>query len=154
MSTSLARIGRRWWPVRRSTRAGATKPSGSQTTPARYGPASTVDGMSDAGPDDAEPLEIVPHLVPIEAHDPDAGGASVVRLFFQPGDRTAAPEVDLADVVVFESWDRVAIALVRRSVAGTGADGTVHGVSLVRRAPVSLDVALAEPLGTRPLLDA
>src|SRR3954452_23282819 len=35
MSTSSARIGRRWWPVGRSTRCGVAKPSGSQGTPRR-----------------------------------------------------------------------------------------------------------------------
>src|SRR4051812_38271099 len=35
MSTSSARIGRRWWPVGRSTRCGVAKPSGSQDTPRR-----------------------------------------------------------------------------------------------------------------------
>lgn len=44
--------------------------------------------------DDIEPLEIDPYCVPIEAHDPEIGGPSVVRLFFQPGDRGAAPAVD------------------------------------------------------------
>lgn len=127
----------------------------------------TVTGMGDAdaydefepldkvGEDDEfEPLEIVPYPVPIEAHDPEVGGRSVVRLFFQPGDRGAAPDVDVAEVVILEAWDCVSIGLVRRGVSGEGPDGIVYGESLLRRANVSLDVALAEPLGTRPLLDA
>lgn len=92
-----------------------------------------------------EPLEIVPYPVPIEAHDPEVGGGSVVRLFFQPGDRSAAPDVDLAEVVILETWDRVSIGLVRRGVTGEGPDGVSYGESLLRRAGVSLDVALAEP---------
>src|SRR5215204_2456296 len=101
-----------------------------------------------------EPLEIVPYPVPIEAYDSEVGGRSVVRLFFQPGDHAAAPEVDLAEVVILETWDRVSIGLVRRGVSGEGPDGVNYGESLLRRANVSLDVALAEPLGTRPLVDA
>lgn len=127
----------------------------------------TVRGMGDAdaydefepldtaGEDDEiEPLEIVPYRVPIEAHDPEIGGPSVVRLFFQPGDRGAAPDVDIAEVVILETWEHVSIGLVRRGVTGEGPDGVGYGETLLRRANVSLDVALAEPLGTRPLLDA
>jgi hypothetical protein len=111
--------------------------------------------LDDAGEeDDIEPLEIVPYAVEIEAHDPEVGGGSVVRLFFQPGDRAAAPEVDLAEVVILEAFDRVSIGLVRRGVTGEGPDGVNYGESLARRANVSLDVALDEPLGTRPLVDA
>lgn len=110
--------------------------------------------LDNAGEDEIEPLEIVPYPVPIEAHDPEVGGGPVVRLFFQPGDRGAAPDVDLAEVVILETWDRVSIGLVRRGVTGEGPDGVNYGESLLRRANVSLDVALAEPLGTRPLVDA
>jgi hypothetical protein len=106
------------------------------------------------GEDPVEPLEIVPYPVPIEAYDPEVGGRSVVRLFFQPGDHAAAPEVDLAEVVILETWERVSIGLVRRGVSGEGPDGVNYGESLLRRANVSLDVALAESLGTRPLVDA
>ena len=35
MSTSSARMGRRWWPDESSTRSGCIKPSGSQDTPPR-----------------------------------------------------------------------------------------------------------------------
>ena len=108
-----------------------------------------------AGEDDEiEPLEVVPYWVPIEAHDPEIGGPSVVRLYFQPGDRGAAPDVDIAEVVILETFERVSIGLVRRGVFGEGPDGVSYGESLNRRANVSLDVALDEPLGTRPLLDA
>jgi hypothetical protein len=114
-----------------------------------------LEPLERAGEDDeVEPLEIVPYPVPIEAHDPEVGGRSVVRLFFQPGDRGAAPDVDLAEVVILETWDRVSIGLVRRGVTGEGPDGVGYGETLARRANVSLDVALAEPLGTRPLVDA
>lgn len=112
----------------------------------------TVREMSDADP--FEPLEIIPYPVEIEAHDPEVGEGSVVRLFFQPGDRGAAPEVDIADVVILETWERVSIGLVRRGVTGEGPDGVNYGETLARRANVALDVALAEPLGTRPLVDA
>jgi hypothetical protein len=58
-------------------------------------------------------------------------------------------------VVVLEQWDRVSIGLVRRIIAGDGPDGTVYGGEpLVHGAQVSLDVALREPLGARPLTDA
>jgi hypothetical protein len=113
-----------------------------------------LEPPDDGGEAPAEPLEIVPYPVEIDAYDPEVGGPSVVRLFFQPGDHAAAPEVDLAEVVVLESWDRVSIALVRRGVTGEGPDGVNYGESLLRRAKVSLDVALAEPLGKRPLVDA
>jgi hypothetical protein len=104
--------------------------------------------------DEVEPLEIVPYPVEIEAHDPEVGGRSVVRLYFQPGDRGAAPDVDIAEVVILETWDRVSIGLLRRGVTGEGPDGVGYGETLLRRANVSLNVALAEPLGTRPLVDA
>lgn len=110
--------------------------------------------LGNAGEDEVEPLEIVAYPVPIEAHDPEVGGGSVVRFFFQPGDRGATPDVDLADVVILETWDRVSIGLVRRGVTGEGPDGVNYGESLLRRANVSLDVALAEPLGRRSLVDA
>jgi hypothetical protein len=116
---------------------------------ARYGA-----GMGDADDEDEfEPLELVPCPVPIDAHDPQVGG-SVVRLFFQPGDRGRAPYVDVADVVILEAWDRVSIGLVRRVLAGEGPGGLNYGDSLARKAPVSLDVALDEPLGERMLVDA
>src|SRR3954464_12999011 len=46
MSTSSARIGRRWWPVGRSTRCGVAKPSGSQGTPRRV-PRVDTDALLD-----------------------------------------------------------------------------------------------------------
>src|SRR3954453_19532645 len=46
MSTSSARIGRRWWPVGRSTRCGVAKPSGSQGTPRRV-PRVDADALLD-----------------------------------------------------------------------------------------------------------
>lgn len=57
-------------------------------------------------------------------------------------------------MVILEAWDRASIGLVRRGVTGEGPDGIAYGESLRRRANVSLDVALDEPLGTRPLVDA
>jgi hypothetical protein len=117
---------------------------------ARYGA-----GMGDADDEDEfEPLEIVPYGVPIDGHDPEVGEGAVVRLFFQPGDHGRAPYVDIADVVILEAWDRVSIGLVRRGLTGEGPDGLNYGESLHRRAPVSLDVPLDEPLGKRPLVDA
>ena len=117
----------------------------------RYGPGMATQ---EAGDEEFEPLEIVPYPVPIEAHEPGVGGASTVRLFFQPGDRAAAPDVDIAEVVVLESWDRVSIGLVRRGLTGEGPGGVMYGESLMRRQNVTLDLGLAEPLGTRTLLDA
>src|SRR3954452_8883379 len=46
MSTSSARIGRRWRPVGRSTRCGVAKPSGSQGTPRRV-PRVDTDALLD-----------------------------------------------------------------------------------------------------------
>ena len=42
-----------------------------------------------------EPLEIVPFPVPINAHDPDVGGPSVVRLFFRPVATAVGPVAGL-----------------------------------------------------------
>jgi hypothetical protein len=110
----------------------------------------------DADDETLEPLECVPHPVAIEAHDVNIGGPSTVRLFFTPrGGQDSRPDVGLADVLVLEQWDRVAIGLVRRIVRGDAPDGTVHGGEpLIRGAQVSVDVELREPLGTRPLIDA
>ena len=55
---------------------------------------------------------------------------------------------------MLETWERVSIGLVRRGLTGEGPDGVGYVETLLRRANVSLDVALAEPLGTRPLVDA
>jgi hypothetical protein len=101
-----------------------------------------------------EPLEVVPVPVPIEAHDPDVGGPSVVRLFFRAGDHGAWPGGGLSDVLVIEAWDRVSIGLLRRIVSGEAPDGTMYGESLQMGRQASVDVALARSLGTRPLLDA
>jgi hypothetical protein len=61
----------------------------------------------------------------------------------------------VSDVVVLEQWDRVAIGLVRRIVTGDGPDDTHYGARLlIKHPPVTLDVELREPLGTRPLIDA
>jgi hypothetical protein len=57
-------------------------------------------------------------------------------------------------VLVIEAWDRVSIGLLRRIVNGEAPDGTMYGESLQMGRQVSLDVALARSLGTRPLLDA
>src|SRR3954447_26679882 len=76
MSTSLARMGRRWWPVRRAARAGATKPSGSQPTPATIG----ADRASapDAGSEDRVlAVTLVIRSVPLPGpreHQCDHGG--------------------------------------------------------------------------------
>jgi hypothetical protein len=107
--------------------------------------------------DDFEPLECLPLPVDIEAYDVEVvGPATIVRLFFTP--RLGAdprPGNELSEVVVFEQWDRVAIGLVRRIVAGDGPNNTVYGGEpLIGGAQVSLDVALREPLGARPLTDA
>jgi hypothetical protein len=106
--------------------------------------------------DDAEPLECMPLPVGIEAYDVEGGGPATARLFFSP--RPGAdprPGNELSDVVVLEQWDRVSIGLVRRVIAGDGPEGVVYGGEpLVHGTQVSLDVALREPLGTRPLIDA
>src|SRR5262249_41561328 len=115
--------------------------SSSGSMPCRYG-----DQMGDADPHDesqppnsgdenpVEPLEIIPYPVPIDAHDPEVGGRSIVRLFFQPGDHAAAPEVDLAEVVILETWERVSIGLVRRGVTGEGSGRSqLRGVTTTPR---------------------
>jgi hypothetical protein len=61
----------------------------------------------------------------------------------------------LSEVVILEQFDRVAVGLVRRVVAGDAPDGTVYGGEpLIAGTQVSLDVELRERLGTRPLIDA
>ncbi|MDA0184814.1 hypothetical protein OJ997_31215 [Solirubrobacter phytolaccae] len=107
--------------------------------------------------DDFEPLECRPSVVHVEAYDVGvAGSDTVVRLFFRP--RPGAdprPGNELADVLVLEDWDRVAIGLIRRVVAGDGPSNTVYGGEpLIRGAQVSLDVELREPLANRQLIDA
>lgn len=102
----------------------------------------------------AEPLRVIAAPVEIDAFDADAPRDLVVRLFFQPGDHGQAPHVDIAEVVVLETADRVSIGLVRRGVDGEWPRFVLHGESLRRRSPVALDVPLDEPLGTRTLIDA
>jgi hypothetical protein len=116
----------------------------------RYGDAMT-DGDDD---EEFEPLEVVPVPVPINAHDPEIGGPSVVRLFFSAGAYEDWPGGGLANVLVIEDWDRVSIGLVRREVEGDAPDATGYGESLKMGRQVSLDVALSRSLGTRSLLDA
>jgi hypothetical protein len=111
----------------------------------------------DVDHEEFEPIECAPLPVAIEAYDVEVGGPStMIRLFFTP--RLGAdprPGNLLSNVLVFEQWDRVAIGLVRRVVAGDGPDGTVYGGEpLIQGTQVSLDVDLREPLGTRPLVDA
>jgi hypothetical protein len=101
-----------------------------------------------------EPLEVVPVPVPIVAHDPDAGGPSVVRLFFRAGAYSDWPGGRLSEVLVIEAGDRVSIGLLRREVFGEAPDGMMYGESLHMGGGVSLDVPLTSPLGTRSLLDA
>lgn len=100
-----------------------------------------------------EPLEVVPVPVPINAHDPEVGGPSVVRLFFRAG-AYGWPGGGISDVLVIEDWDRVSIGLLRREVEGEAPGGTMYGESLAMGGEVSLDVALSRSLGTRKLLDA
>jgi hypothetical protein len=102
----------------------------------------------------AEPLQVVAAPVEIDAFDTDAARDPIVRLFFQPGEHGHAPHVDIAEVVVLETADRVSIGLVRRGVDGEWPRGVLHGESLMRRPPVALDVRLDEPLVTRTLIDA
>jgi hypothetical protein len=104
--------------------------------------------------EELEPLEVVPVPVPIEAHDPDAGGPSVVRLFFRAGAYGDWPGGGVSDVFVIEAGDRVSIGLLRREVFGEAPDGTMYGESLQMGGEVSLDVPLSRSLGTRSLLDA
>jgi hypothetical protein len=109
----------------------------------------------DIDDDEYEPLECVPHLVAIEAYDVEVGGPSTVRLFFEAASQQPWPGGDLSDVVVLDDWERVSIALVRRSIEGDAPDGTSYGGRLLIRFPqVSLDVQLRDPLGTRTLIDA
>jgi hypothetical protein len=111
--------------------------------------------MSDADEhEEFEPLEVVPVPVPIDAHDPDVGGPSVVRLFFRAGAYGDWPGDQLSDVLVIEAGDRVSIGLMRREVFGEAPDGMMYGESLQMGGQVSLDVALSRSLGTRSLLDA
>jgi hypothetical protein len=106
------------------------------------------------GDEEFEPLEVVPVPVPIEAHDPDAGGSSVVRLFFRAGAYSDWPGGRLSEVLVIEAGDRVSIGLLRREVFGDAPDGMTYGASLQMGGEVSLDVPLSSSLGTRSLLDA
>ena len=112
--------------------------------------------MEDVEDDDFEPLECVRLPVAIEAYDVEVGGPSTIRLFFRmPGGFAPEPGGGLSEVVVLEDWDRVAIGLVRRLVQGDAPDGTVYGGELlIRGVQVSLDVALHDSLGERPLIDA
>lgn len=67
------------------------------------------------------------------------------------------PGGDIADVVVFESWDRVSVGLRRRLLVGDGPNDVAYGGELLMAgSPTSLDVELQEPLalGDRPLIDA
>jgi hypothetical protein len=113
--------------------------------------------MTDEDEDDDEefePLELVPVPVYINAHDPDAGGPSVVRLFFRAGSHDDWPGGGISDVLVIEDSDRVSIGLVRREVDGQAPDGTGYAVLLKMGGWASLDIALSRSLGTRSLLDA
>jgi len=111
--------------------------------------------MGDADEDEElEPLEIVPVPVPIDAHDPEVGGPTVVRLFFKAGAHGGWPGGGISDVLVIENWDRVSIGLLRRIVEGDAPDGTGYGESLKMGPLASLDVPLARSVGTRSLLDA
>jgi hypothetical protein len=116
----------------------------------RYGAA-----MPDEDDDEEfEPLELVPVPVSIDAHDPDVGGPSVVRLFFRAGSHDDWPGGGISDVLVIEDSDRVSIGLVRRELHGEGPDGTGYAVLLQMGGWASLDVILSSSLGTRSLLDA
>jgi hypothetical protein len=106
------------------------------------------------GDEEFEPLEVVPVPVPIEAHDPDAGGPSVVRLFFRAGADSHWPGGGVSDVLVIEAGDRVSIGLLRREVFGDAPNGMTYGESLQMGGEASLDVPLSSSLGTRSLLDA
>jgi hypothetical protein len=111
--------------------------------------------MTDEDDDEEfEPLELVPDPVSIDAHDPDAGGPSVVRLFFRAGSHGGWPGGGISDVFVIEDGERVSIGLVRREVEGHGPDGMMYGPSLQMGGWASLDVVLSSSLGTRALLDA
>jgi hypothetical protein len=111
--------------------------------------------MTDEAEDEEfEPLQIVPVPVAIDAHDPDVGGPSVVRLFFRAGSHGGWPGGGISDVLVIEDADRVSIGLVRRVIEGEAPDGMAYGESLQMGGSASLDVALSRSLGARSLLDA
>jgi hypothetical protein len=101
-----------------------------------------------------EPLELVPVPVSIDAHDPDVAGPAVVRVFFKAGAYGDWPGGRLSDVVVIESGDRVSIGLIRQEVFGDDPNGTADGESLQMGGGASLDVPLADSLGTRAIVDA
>ncbi len=117
----------------------------------RYGAAMTDEDDDD---NEFEPLQLFPDPVPINAHDPDPGGPSVVRLFFRAGSHGDWPGGGISDVFVIEDGERVSIGLVRRELDGQAPDGTWYGVSLQMGGWASLDVGLSRSLGTRSLLDA
>jgi hypothetical protein len=110
----------------------------------RYGDAITDEDENDD--EELEPLELFPDPVAISAHDPDAGGPSVVRLFFRAGSHGGWPGGGISDVFVIEGSDHVSIGLVRRELQGDGPDGTGYGVSLKMGGWASLDVVLSPPL--------
>jgi hypothetical protein len=108
----------------------------------RYGAAMTDEDNDE----EFEPLELVPVPVSIDAHDPDVGGPSVVRLFFRAGSHGGWPGGGISDVFVLEDGERVSIGLVRpaREWARLCGGGPDHASSL----RFSREATLASSSGT------
>lgn len=108
-------------------------------------------GMNDEK-DEFEPLEVISLPVEIEGAAADAG-EPLLRLFFRS--KAGQPGGNVAQVVVIEQWDRVAVALLKRVLTGDAPDGLCYGgETLLRGELTTIEIRLREPLGDRPVLDS
>jgi hypothetical protein len=107
--------------------------------------------MSDADdlPDDEGPLRWFRSPLDWTAYDEEG---SVLRVFFiQPG-TGSGPGAAIAEVVVSECLDVVAVTLFERVLSGVLPDGSIAASSLAA-VPGCLEIELDRPLAGRKLID-
>jgi hypothetical protein len=98
-----------------------------------------------------EPLEWQPEPVELLRYDAVDGDECTLRIFFDlVGVRS--PGYSLSDVWTSESYERVAVTVIRRDLEGVGPDGTEHGRKL-NGCLSCVQIPLRSPLGNRQVID-
>jgi hypothetical protein len=98
-----------------------------------------------------EPLEWLPEPVALLRYDAVDKDECTLRIFFDlVGDQS--PGYSLSDVWISESYERVAVTVIRPDLDGVRPDGTEYGRKL-NGCLSCLQIPLRSPLGKRQVID-
>jgi hypothetical protein len=98
-----------------------------------------------------EPSEWLPSPVELLRYDAVDGDECALRIFFDlVGDSPPGPS--LSDVWTSESYERVAVTVIRRDLVGIRPDGAEHGLKLISCLSC-LQIPLRWPFGNGQVID-